>query len=645
MTFLALLLTACGPAESVDLGPRGSCDPVDPGLCALPFPSDFFTVEDASTVTGLRVDFAEDTLPMDRDGYQVRPDLWNERDGFGIGGTLLAYFEDLAWDGLVTHEDIGASLEDGATTILVDTSTGERVAHWAEIDASSPDPDAPALLILHTAAPLDWNTRYVVGIRGLVKEDGSPVDVSPGFAALRDGTPSDDPDVERQRDAFEEGVFPALEPYASRDELQLAWTFTTASRESTLGRMISIRDDAHAWVDEQQGGIPYTITSVEDDDCSEEGVTIGRTIEGVFTAPLYTEDDAPYTFLTRGDDGLPYRNGTTQVDFLVRVPCSLLEDPHPGFLLQYGHGLLGDRSEARTGYLSEMADRYGWVIVAVDWTGMSEEDVDAIMLMAVTEPSDFGIVPERSQQGFVEQDLALRFARQVLPSDPNLQVDGVPLIDPDRYGYYGNSQGAVLGGGYLGMSQQLHRGVLGVGGAPYTLLLPRSYDFTPWFMLFQAKYLDHRDIQLYITLMGMLWEPAEAIGWTDAMQGDPVTGSPAKDVLLQVAIGDAQVNTLGAHVLARAYGAYSIAPQNRAIWGVPEQEAAGEPGSAIVEWLYEDGPEEPFENVPPDVDRDTHECPRREPAAQDQLRAFVEDGVIEQYCDGPCTGVREGFCD
>ena len=43
--------------------------------------------------------------------------------------------------------------------------------------------------------------------------------------------------------------------------------------------------------------------------------------------------------------------------------------------------------------------------------------------------------------------------------------------------YTGNSQGGIMGAVYLAASTDVVQGVLGVGGAPYALLLPRSTDF------------------------------------------------------------------------------------------------------------------------------------------------------------------------
>ena len=633
---LTLSCTKSDPLEEVYSG----CDPLDETRCALPWPSTYHMVENPNSGSGWQVAFQAHSLPINRDHVQVRPDAWNEKDGFSTLGPAVTWFEDLSPEGLVGHDDIEASLVSD-TIALINVETGEREPYFAELDASAPDP-SQSLLIIRPVRPLDHATRYVVAIKGLQKTAGGEVDVSPGFAALRDGEETDTWDVEGRRAWFEDDIFPKVDAIGwERSELQLAWDFVTVSEENSLGRVLWMRDDAA----ERTGptGPAYTVTKVDEDDC-EAGATIGKTLYIDLTVPMYTETPDPGTWLTRDADGMPFYNGDTTHEMMVRVPCSLIQDPEPAMVLQYGHGLLGDKSEARTGYLSQMAYDNKWVVIASDWVGMYEDDVAAITLMLVNDLSDFALLPERSMQGFVEMDQALTAARTGLVTEPELMVGDISLIDPDRVAYYGNSQGAILGGGYVGMSDQIDRAVLGVGGSPYAILLSRSADFEPFFLVFQAKYTDHRDIALLLVAMQTLWDPAEAAGWASQMGPDNYAGNPETRILQQVGIGDAQVTTLGAHILARGYGTTNISPANRPVWGVANGEGPIE-GNALVEWYYSDGAEEPVTNVPPDKEADTHECPRREPAAQAQLRDFVETGVVNNYCDGPCEGVREGFCD
>jgi hypothetical protein len=635
---LMTLLVSCDLTADLEQV-TSSCDPLDPGLCALPFPSSFY-LEPGDTPSGLQVSFKEDSLGIDRDGNRMDPTRWNERDGFPTMGPLLTYFDDLSEDGLIGHQDIGAYESANATTILLDLETGERIAHWAEIDIGAAY-DNERLLILQPAVPLHHDRSYVVGIRGLKTHTGKPVTSSDAFLALRDGTTTDTWDVEGRRDHFDSVLFPALATAGfAQDELQLAWDFHTASRESVLGRLEWMRDDA---LERTADGPMYWIDQVDDSDC-DAGADIARSVEGRFVMPLYTETDDPGTELTRDADGMPYYNGDIEVEFLLKVPCSVWQSDQPGPLIQYGHGLLGTREEIGYGWTRAMANELGVVTFATDWKGMSEDDYNSIIVMTATNLAKFPFVPERSHQGFVEFAVALRVILNQVAYDDALLKDGAPLIDVDTFGYYGNSQGGIYGGGYLAMSTDLTRGVLGVPGAPYGLLLPRSSDFSPYFLILVNKWADHRDILLNIALMSMIWEPTEAGGWLRSMNESPGPGAPAKQVLLQVAIGDAQVSSLGAQIMARAYGAKTIAPQTRSIWGVPESEPGFE-GSGIVEWFYADGAVEPVGDIPPDPEYDTHECPRREWAAKQQMLDFLTDGVVNQYCDGICQGVREGFCD
>lgn len=641
----ALLLWACGGPDAqtdapVALGTPSGCDPVDPTLCVLPFPSSAFQAP-ADTPSGVQNAFPEGSYPTNRDGVPYDVTSLNEFDGFPVLGQMLVFVGgDVDATELVSHVDLDASLGAG-TSVLLDVETGTAVAHFTEVDATAPD-DEHRMLVAHPVRPMRHGARHVFAVRNLHRKDGSAIAPSDGFAALRDGAPSEDPDVEARRDHYEQVVFPALASAGwARDELLVAWDFVTSSREHGLARALAVRDGILSGLPAE--GPAFTWTSEEVHDCAVE--PIGKTLYGSMTVPLFTDIDGAGAVLTRDDAGMPFQNGTTEVDFLVRIPCSLLADPtEGGRVVQYGHGLFGDADEARTGWLSELADEQRWVVFAQDWTGMSTIDSGFVTLMLATDVSRFRTVPERSLQGFGEIMAGTRLILGALPDDDALQVDGVPLIDRAKgVQYYGNSQGGILGGALMALSPDLERGVLGVPGMPYTLLLSRSADFDPFFRLFKEKYLDHREIALMIATLGAIWAPGEPAGYANVTATDPLSGAPAKQLLMHPAVGDAQVTTLGAHIMARAWAATSASPAVRPIWGVPEA-APGFSGSAIVEWSYSDVPPEPVESLPPEDSTDTHECPRREKGGQAQIEAFFATGLIEAPCDGPCVGIRTEVC-
>ena len=628
---LPLLLVACtGPEEDSGVEPRpfSDCDPIAPDYCAMPFPSSFYLREDATTVTGVRVHLGETTIPETTQGLQPAPFYWNELDGFSPLGPILVRFRGLSVGNLPGHDDIGASLADDSPIVLFDADTGERHPFFAELDESGAHVVGNEVLFVRPVTPLLNGHRYIVAMRGLEDVNGGAIPASEGFKALRDLVTTEDWDIEGRRELYEEIFVKLADQGWTRADVTIAWDFVVGSTEKITGRAVWMRDDALEAVGAE--GPAYVIDTVTDD----VNESIWRKIEGHMTVPLYTEEDRTGTVLTRDDAGMPYRNGETTVPFTILIPRTAQTDPRPLHLLQYGHGLLGRQDEVNAGYLGEMAERYGYILFAVDWTGMKNEDSDEIVVMLVTEIERFAMVPERSHQGFVEFFCAAQMMQGAMASDPNLMLDGTALVDPSEVWYYGNSQGAILGGAYLALSPVIERGVLGVGGMPYSLLLSRSADFTPFFGLFQGVYPDQEDISFWMALLQNVWDSAEAGGYGRQLVSESLPGVPAKQVLLQDAIGDAQVTTLGAHVMARAYGAALIGTPREEVWGLTVQ-PSGWAGSALVE--YEHGaPEIPYANTPPDAEYDTHEDTRRTFAAQEQLNTFLSTGTVVDYCDGVC---------
>ncbi len=650
--FFLLSLLACKrdkvdeeTGASADEIVLSDCDPVAPTLCGLPFPSTFYMREDTSSATGWRVHLGATTLPKNANHYQPVPDYWNERDGWSPLTMMMAHLPGVSLEGVIGHDDLGAYLNQDAKTVVVDVATGERVPHFVELDMTHDDDDR-RLLLIRPVTPMQYGHRYVVGLRGLVDESGAAITPSEAFQALRDDASSDDPDVEGRRGIYDEVVFPTLEGQGwSRGEVQLAWDFVVGSKEGITGRMRWLRDDA---LDQLADGPSYTIDEVVEF-TAEENANTARRVYGTMKVPLYTVEDHTNTVLTRDQDGMPYQNGETEVPFTVIVPRSLVEAPRPGAIVQYGHGLLGGQGEVEGGYLAELSNRYGWVLIAVDWTGMKSEDALAITAMIAGGASAgdeapagldrFAIVPERTMQGFVEALAAMRLISGPLAQDAALMVEDlssgelVSLVDTEKRYYYGNSQGGIFGGAYMALSTDVERGVLGVAGMPYSLLLDRSHDFDTFFALFRAMYPDPAETMFWLGAIQTLWDQGEPSGYGLTVTGDPLEGTSPKTVLLQVAIGDNQVTTLGAHVMARAYGATLLDPPVREVWGL--ETVSGETtGSALVEWDY--GLSEPTENLPPDGE-DPHEWPRREELAQEQMYRFFEEGIIVNTCDGPCA--------
>src|SRR4051812_33224643 len=81
-----------GKPEPLD--PPSGCDPLVPDVCALPWPSSLFEVDDPTTATGHRVAIGDHTLPTNSAGLPFQPAMFDRLDGFSTAGPLLVYFDD-----------------------------------------------------------------------------------------------------------------------------------------------------------------------------------------------------------------------------------------------------------------------------------------------------------------------------------------------------------------------------------------------------------------------------------------------------------------------------------------------------------------------------------------------------------------------
>jgi hypothetical protein len=188
----------------------------------------------------------------------------------------------------------------------------------------------------------------------------------------------------------------------------------------------------------------------------------------------------------------------------------------------------------------------------------------------------------------------------------------------------------------MALSTDVTRGMFGEPGMPYSLLLNRSVDFKPFFLILKGAYQTSRNMQIVMGLIQMLWDRTEPSGYAPYVHGNPLPGTPDHEVLIHVAIGDYQVTPLGAHMIARSVGAKNLKPVNRSIFGI--EEAAGPfSGSGLVEFSF-GLPEAPKTNTPPigPEDKDPHDSVRVLDAAHSQTNDWFRTGMVVPYCVDTC---------
>ena len=95
------------------------CDPLDTRLCFLPYPSNFFTVPDDRTATGIRVNLPAAGAPVNAEGVPIDMSEWNRNDGFSPNTTILTHVPglDAAASGLPSWTDLESSLGPDAPVV------------------------------------------------------------------------------------------------------------------------------------------------------------------------------------------------------------------------------------------------------------------------------------------------------------------------------------------------------------------------------------------------------------------------------------------------------------------------------------------------------------------------------------------------
>ena len=75
-----------GPA--IDTSTANRCDFLDPTVCLQPWPNDYYTVADASTDTGRRLNLNVNSMPANTSGVHADPTDINRADGFSPGNLI-----------------------------------------------------------------------------------------------------------------------------------------------------------------------------------------------------------------------------------------------------------------------------------------------------------------------------------------------------------------------------------------------------------------------------------------------------------------------------------------------------------------------------------------------------------------------------
>lgn len=509
--------------------PQG-CDPIVPQQCMLPYPDDWLTSPDPSSVTGRKLNLNPLAMPRNAEGKPIDPSPWNNwSDGFSAGAQILTFVpgltknSDLVASNIPTDTDMSLNESTDEGVILLDADTGKTWPVWAEVDQYTQEAGvlpAGAVgsvqqdLMIHPAENLLDGHRYIVALRGVHTDSGAIAQPSPAFQAYRDGTaPPSDP-----RAAHMNGIFKDLNEagWKKRSQLYLAWDFTTASTRSVAGRLLAMRDDALGQLGQttadMKAGIltgsaapAFTVSSVTNYTPAQDKY-VAREITGTFTVPCYIAPTcsppvkcetltAPTPLGTVFDDCPSPGEFALDPTDLYATPSQVPGQTYQaGFIcivgqkgwgtslmrpVEYGHGLFGSDSEVTASPQKEMAGIYGMMYCATDWFGFANADIPNAVL-ALSDLSNFPVLIDRTLQG----ELNFLYLQRLMIHPDGFSSNaafrysgGNSFINTNAVYYDGNSQGGIYGGTVCAVSVDVRHCSLGVPGMDYSTLLPRSSDY------------------------------------------------------------------------------------------------------------------------------------------------------------------------
>jgi hypothetical protein len=616
---LVVVLIGCGGDGGSAVAPE--CNALGSTGCVLPWPSAVYQRADSTSPTGVRLDLPIGALPVNFDGIAIDPARINQRTGFSpMSQILLTFPGGVDGSNLVGQGDIGASLTDASPTVIVDMATGERVAHFAEIDVNELDKLDEQVLYLRPATRLNGNTRYAVAIKKTLRgTTGGELESPAGFRAMRDGDASGHARLDAVRARFPD-IFAAIG--IPKDDLVVAFDFQTADDQTLMADPLAARDAAMAVVGNGDS-VAYTIKT----DTPNPDPGIARIIRLEYVTPQIA--DLTGKGFHRGADGKVVVNGTTTTTASIVVPSCATAGNKAGTVI-YGHGFFGGLDESTGGYIRSFAKATCNVVVGGLWRGMSSDDI-ADALLALNDLNKMHGFGERIWQGMVDFMTLTKLARGKLATE----VLG-DIVDPARTWYYGISQGHILGSTFYAYDPTLTRAVLGVGGANWGVMFERSNNWSAYSLPLKGAYGGVMSSIILQQVIEMGLELVDGANVAPAIRAGGVPGAaPNKQYLQQMSMGDCAVPNLASEYQARTLGFPLLASSAKTPYGFTPT-AGPITGSAFVIMNEAPTPLPPATNETFNYDNVAHENLRRRQAAIDQIVRFTTTGEIATFCTGTC---------
>ena len=636
----------------------------------------------------------------------IQPNFLNRLDGFSTMGPILFYIDGLkeAHEAgimqLKGSNVLNESTSKVSITFLVNIETKRFIPHTAEIDYL--DINNP-MVMMFPAQPLYHNQHYAIAVINALDANGIRLPPTKGMKSIHKLLLNNETNssiglqfsiYDKDRvNRYHRQIIPAIEEASSfwfnyledPKSLQLLFDFHTISSSSQLGPVRYVRDttlkavSSLDWHWSQHIRTNSVINYNCDDYYSNQSKQVlARTIHAEMDVPWFLRPNPADTTSerknkrsailidsTKSGEDIANRRSLGVAKFVIHIPCSIqatvttsnarvksqnepsaIELIKPiRAIVEFGHGLFGNRNEASDDYLLRMAQNEGYVLMAMDWRGMSTYDLLLVVKVLVSKPHQFESIRDNLIQGYGSKYALQHFARNALlsmdwfkfqtsPTDNNcsLQFATKYKSDVPAHVFYGISQGGILGAGYTalsGVTGLIDRSIIGSGGTSFALVMTRSRDFLLYDHLLLINFYTNRHVRMLLALVQMAWDSVEGSG---VLAQPVIERYPA--TLLQAGIGDGIVSSYSSEVLSRAYNASMLVNNPSHVFGLPITKNIQFLNATLTEIMYSNE----FNLISADNDikksmkNSIHLCLRRDVALNQQIVKFINDGIVTNPC-------------
>ena len=406
----------------------------------LPFPSDFYTVADASRRTGRRVWFPDEVTPLFQravSDFDFVTEAYEQLDGFSVVSPIY-----MPVSAPVDVRDAAGQIPSTSDAVMVFDYTPDSPDYGRLVPVKLEYiPDYEALSLRPRFSFAEQRTYLVVITDRLRTADGTCIEPSGDFQFLRDPWP------DRSRKHYDglslwrtayDPIWSFLAGHAnlSPSSTLLAFTYTT---QSVLADMQALYEATI----EQTSELPPAVMDMQLQYPADDP-DFGLKVKGFFEATDWQGEDGIIEFA----DGKPLPEGVNRVPFRMVLPRpdGPYEQPYPVVIFQHG---AADRKEAILLHSGRFLAQTGMAAIAIDTVCYGERLGSPHYLKSVSCMFDL-LHPLRTRDNFrqaVTEDMRLT---QIISGIADYDIlpeggDGVPDLDPSRIYYVGESMGAMIG--------------------------------------------------------------------------------------------------------------------------------------------------------------------------------------------------------